>query len=199
MLKRSAMVSVTIMPRCPPRLTAVNLALPLDRTRPSSRGINTLSAPNSPEDLLKERRRSLFLVTLAMDPSVEVSTRRWKHSMDTDRLVPMGCYEMNINGTCKERATAQSITFAHADYPPVLDIVGKHCRAEPSRIRLASQITQHHCGHTVTDAPRVVSDIDKRTRYSNGISGSETRGIRARILHPDNTVVPCLITPKAGG
>ena len=71
MLKRSATVSVTIMPRCPPRLTAVDLALPLDRTRPSLREINTLSAPNSPEDLLKERRRSLFLVTLAMDPSVD--------------------------------------------------------------------------------------------------------------------------------
>ena len=71
MLKRSATVSVTIMPRCPPRLTAVNLALPLDRTRLSSRGINTLSAPNSIEDLLRERRRSLFLITFAMDPSVD--------------------------------------------------------------------------------------------------------------------------------
>ena len=71
MLKRSATVSVTIMPRCPPRLTAVDLALPLDSTRPSSRGINTLSAPKSLEGLLKERRRSLFLVTLAMDPSVD--------------------------------------------------------------------------------------------------------------------------------
>ena len=59
------------MPRCLPRLTAVDLALPLDRTRPSLREINTLSAPNSIEDLLRERRRSLFLVTIAMDPSVD--------------------------------------------------------------------------------------------------------------------------------
>jgi hypothetical protein len=29
--------------------------------------------------------------------------------MDTDRLVPVGCYEMNINGTRKERATAQAL------------------------------------------------------------------------------------------
>jgi hypothetical protein len=60
MLKRSATVSVTIMPCCLPSLTAVNLALPVDRTRPSSRGIDTLSDSNSVEGLLKERRKYLF-------------------------------------------------------------------------------------------------------------------------------------------
>ena len=45
---------------------------------------------------------------------------------------------VETNGTRKEWATAQSITFAHADYPPVVDIVSKHCRAEPSRLWLVS-------------------------------------------------------------